>query len=382
MGSGARTKVTAYQIITDASVLEGQVRAMAPETVLALDTEASSFHRYRERLCLVQLSTRDRTWLVDPLAVPDLTPLREMLAEKHMQVVIHDADYDLRMLARHHSIRVSNVFDTLVAAELVNEPEIGLAALLGKYQGLSIDKKFQKADWSKRPLPSDMLDYAAGDTSHLIALRDILEGKLREKGRWEWAEEEFELLTDAPFNLTANEEPAFIRMKGAKTLKPHELAILREVHGWRDGVAEKMDRAPFMVVGNDLILDLATSPPTNSKDLASRRGMSDRVMDRFGRDIMAAVERGLAVPKEDWPRVTKAKRWQRDDDYEERFKRLKVTRDLLTAEQDLRPGIVAANQLLMDIARTLPGDLDALMALPGIRRYQVQHFGAALLNSL
>ena len=105
-------------------------------------------------------------------------------------------------------------------------------------------------------------------------------------------------------------------------------------------------------------------------------------MDRFGRDIMAAVERGLAVPKEDWPRVTKAKRWQRDDDYEERFKRLKVTRDLLTAEQDLRPGIVAANQLLMDIARTLPGDLDALMALPGIRRYQVQHFGAALLNSL
>lgn len=355
---------------------------MAPETVLALDTEASSFHRYRERLCLVQLSTRERTWLVDPLAVPDLTPLREMLAEKHMQVVIHDADYDLRMLARHHSIRVSNVFDTLVAAELVNEPEIGLAALLGKYQGLTIDKKFQKADWSKRPLPSDMLDYAAGDTSHLIALRDILETKLREKGRWEWAEEEFELLTDAPFNLTANEEPAFIRMKGAKTLKPHQLAILREIHGWRDGVAEKMDRAPFMVVGNDLILDLAITPPTNSKDLASRKGMSDRVMERFGRDIMAAVERGTASPKEDWPRVTKAKRWQRDDDYEERFKRLKRTRDLLTIEQDLRPGIVAANQLLMDIARTLPGDLEALMALPGIRRYQVQHFGPALLNSL
>lgn len=381
-GSGARTKVTDYQLITDRSALEEQVRAMAPETVLALDTEASSFHRYRERLCLVQLSTRDRTWLVDPLAVPDLTPLREMLAKKHMQVVIHDADYDLRMLSRHHTIRVSNVFDTLVAAELVNEPEIGLAALLGKYQGLSIDKKFQKADWSKRPLPSEMLDYAAGDTSHLIALRDILEGKLREKGRWEWAEEEFALLTDAPFNLAVNEEPAFLRMKGAKTLKPHQLAILREVHGWRDGVAEKMDRAPFMVVGNDLILDLATSPPTNSKELAARKGMSDRVMERFGRDIMAAVERGLAVPKEEHPRVTKAKRWQRDDDYENRLKRLKFMRDKLTLEQDLRPGIVAANQLLMDIARTLPGDLDALAALPGIRRYQVEQFGAELLKVL
>lgn len=374
--------MTAYQLITDASVLEGQVRAMAPETLLALDTEASSFHRYRERLCLVQLSNRERTWLVDPLAIPDLAPLREMLAQKRMQVVIHDADYDLRMLARHHSIRVENVFDTLVAAELVNEPEIGLAALLGKYQGLSIDKKFQKADWSKRPLPADMLAYAAGDTSHLIALRDILEDKLREKGRWEWAEEEFELLTDAPFNLPANEEPAFLRMKGAKTLKPNQLAVLREVHGWRDGVAEKMDRAPFMVVGNDLILGLATEPPGNSQELTSRKGMSDRVMGRFGRDIMAAVERGLAVPREDWPRLTKAKRYQRDDDYEERLKRLKRTRDLLTAEQDLRPGIVAANQLLMDIARTLPGDLDALMALPGIRRYQVRHFGSALLSAL
>ena len=117
-----------------------------------------------------------------------------------MEVVIHDADYDLRILAKHHGIRVENVFDTLVAAELVNEPEIGLAALLGKYQGLQIDKKFQKADWSKRPLPKPMLDYAAGDTSHLIALRDILKDQLIAKGRWGWAEEEFALLTDAPFN--------------------------------------------------------------------------------------------------------------------------------------------------------------------------------------
>lgn len=381
-GSGARTKVTAYQLITDASALEGQVRAMAPETVLALDTEASSFHRYRERLCLVQLSTRDRTWLVDPLAVPDLTPLREMLAEKHMQVVIHDADYDLRMLARHHTIRVSNVFDTLVAAELVNEPEIGLAALLGKYQGLQIDKKFQKADWSKRPLPEPMLQYAAGDTSHLIALRDILEEKLRAKGRWSWAQEEFALLTDAPFNLATNEEPAFMRMKGAKVLKPHQLAILREVHAWRDSVAEGLDRASFMVLGNDVLLSLATDPPKKVADIAVRKGVNDRMLERHGPAIMAAVMRGLEQPKEAWPRLPKAMRWQRDDDYENRLKRLKLMRDKLTMDHDLRPGIVAANQLLMDIARTLPGDLDALAVLPGIRRYQVEQFGAELLKVL
>ncbi len=371
-----------YELITDPEVLAGRVSELAPEAVLALDTEASSFHRYKESVCLVQLSTRERTYLVDPLALRDLAPLGKLLAQPAMEVVIHDADYDLRILARDHGIRVENVFDTLIAAELVNEPEIGLAALLRKYQGLEIDKKFQKADWSKRPLPKPMLDYAAGDTSHLIAVRDILEDKLRTLGRWEWAEEEFSLLTDAPFNLPGNEEPAFLRMKGAKTLKPHQLAVLREVHGWRDGVAEKMDRAPFMVVGNDVILTLSTDPPKDARELAERKGMSERVMERFGKQILAAVERGLAVPKDEWPRVPKGKRWQRDDDYEDRLKRLKQMRDKLTAAHDLRPGIVAANQLLMDMARTRPGDLEALAAMPGMRRYQVKHFGVELLGAL
>jgi ribonuclease D len=371
-----------FQLITHKDTLEATLESFAGERVIALDTEASSFHRFRESVCLVQLSTRSRTFLVDPLSLPDLSPLGRLLADPGMEVVIHDADYDLRILAKHHGIRVENVFDTLVAAELVNEPEIGLAALLGKYQGLQIDKRFQKADWSKRPLPQPMLEYAAGDTSHLIALRDILEEKLRAKGRWEWAEEEFALLTDAPFNLPVNDEPAFLRMKGAKTLKPHELAILRELFQWRDGIAEKQDRASFMILGNDVILSLATEPPKGMKDILQRKGVNERVIERYGTAIMAAVQRGLDLPKEEWPRVPKGKRWQRDDDYEHRLKRLKQTRDQLTTEHDLRPGIVAANQLLMDIARTLPGDMDALAALPGMRRYQVKHFGEGLLKAL
>jgi ribonuclease D len=374
--------VAEFELITDPRTLTSRMTEIAPEAVLALDTEASSFHRFKESVCLVQLSTRDRTWLVDPLALPDLSPLGALLADPRMEVVIHDADYDLRILAKHHGIRVENVFDTLVAAELVNEPEIGLAALLGKYQGLQIDKKFQKADWSKRPLPEPMLQYAAGDTSHLIALRDILEEKLRAKGRWSWAQEEFALLTDAPFNLATNEEPAYLRMKGAKMLKPHQLAVLREVHAWRDSVAEGLDRASFMVLGNDVLLSLATDPPKNAADIAARKGVNERMIERHGPAIMAAVVRGLEQPKEAWPRLPKAMRWQRDDEYENRLKRLKLMRDKLTLEQDLRPGIVAANQLLMDIARTLPGDLDALAALPGIRRYQVEQFGTELLKML
>ncbi len=374
--------MAAFELITDPEKLALRMRTLASETVLALDTEASSFHRFKERVCLVQLSTRDRTYLVDPLAINDLAPLGTLLADPKMEVVIHDADYDLRILARHHGIRVENVFDTLVAAELLNEPEIGLAALLKKYMNIDVDKKFQKADWSKRPLPQPMLDYAAGDTSHLIAVRDILEKKLKAKDRWSWAQEEFALLTDAPFNLAGNEEPAFLRIKGAKHLKPHQLAVLRELHAWRDSVAERMDRAPFMVLGNDVLLSFSTEPPSSAQDIAQRKGVGERLVEKHGKAMMQAIKRGVELPKDEWPRLEKPKRWARDDEYEDRLKRLKACRDELTTQNDLRPGIVAANQMLADIARTLPGDLEALATLPGMRRYQVKHFGEALLKAL
>lgn len=372
----------AYSTVNDQGGLVRMTEALSASPVIALDTEASSFHRYKVRVCLVQVSDRDRTWLVDPFAAGDLAPLGTLLARMDMEVVIHDADYDLRMLAREQGIRVENVFDTLVAAELLNEPEIGLASLLQKYMGIQVDKKFQKADWSKRPLPEAMLDYAAGDTAHLIALRDILEARLKEKGRWNWAREEFALLTDAPFNLQDNQEPGYLRLKGAKLLKPHQLAVLREVHAWREGVAERMDRAPFMVIGNEVLLDLAKEPPADARALASRKGMSDKVMDRHGRALLEAVRRGALLPRDQWPRLERPKRWDRDPEHDERLKRLKAVRDRLTVEHDLRMGIVASNQLLQEVARSRPGDLQALSALPGIRRYQVEHFGADLLAAV
>lgn len=371
-----------YELITGQEALSNGIAGLSASSIIALDTEASSFHRYREQVCLVQLSTRDRTWLIDPLALPDLTSLGALLADKAMEVVIHDADYDLRILAKYHGIRVENVFDTLVAAELLNEPEIGLASLLLKYQGIKVDKRFQKADWSKRPLPPDMLSYAAGDTSHLIALRDVLKEKLIAKDRWAWAEEEFSLLTDAPFNLPADDEPGFLKLKNAKVLKAHQLAILREVHGLRERIAEQMDRAPFMVIGNEALIGLAIEPPASVKDFSHRKGVGERLAQRHGREFIAAVKRGQELPKEQWPHVPRGKRWPRDPDYDDRVKRLKLVRDKLTTEHDLRLGIVASNQMLSEIARSLPGDIDALAALPGIRRYQVEHFGLELLKAL
>lgn len=371
-----------WTLITSSAELQQLMAELRREPVLAIDTEASSFHRYHERICLVQLSTRSRTWLVDPLVVTDMTPLVSALADPAVEWVIHDADFDLRMLKKMWNARVTRVFDTFVAAELLNEPELGLAALLGKHFGLKVDKRFQKADWGKRPLSNDMLAYAAMDTAHLIALRDILARELADKDRTEWAAEEFAHLVHIPFGTPENEEPAFLRMKGAKALKPRQLAVLKALHAWREPLAEKLDRAPFMVLGNDVLLDLSRTPPVDLADLAGRKGVNTTTVQRNGKDILQAVEMAMALPKEAWPRVPKPKRWDRDPDYEDRLKRLKQVRDHLMAQHGLRPGVVSPNHVLGEIARTLPGDLEALAKLDGMRPWQVRMFGEALLNAL
>jgi ribonuclease D len=369
-------------LIAKAEPFEALMRRLSSAPCLALDTEASSFHRYHERIGLIQLSDRAETFLLDPLALMDLESLGRILDAEHTEVVIHDADYDLRLLKRMYGFRVHHIFDTLIAAELVNEPELGLAPLMRKYFGIQLDKRFQKADWCKRPLTRDMLDYAAMDTRHLIGLRDILAEQLRAKGRMAWAEEEFGLLTEMPFQAKEDNTPAFLRIKGAKALRPRELAVLRELHAWRNGVAAQLDRAPFMVLGNDVLLNLAREPVTDRAKLANMKGIGPSAMEKYAADIVAAVEKGLSAGREEWPRPARPKRFPRDPDLDERLKRMKTVRDELALAFDLRPGIVAANQLLTDIARSLPGDSMALAAIPGMRRYQVEAFGEALLRAL
>jgi ribonuclease D len=372
----------AYTLITDTAGLVRCMKAFAKADILALDTEASSFHHYHERICLVQLSDRERTFLLDPQTIRDMSPLGKALADPAIEWVIHDADYDLRMLKKMWGFRVERVFDTMVSAELLNEPELGLAALLKKFYGLTVNKKFQKADWGKRPLPSDMLAYAAMDTAYLIGLRDHLDKALVTTGRKPWAVEEFQALVHIPFDAPENEDPPYMRMKGAKALKPKQLAVLRELFAWRDPVAERLDRAPFMVLGNDVMLDLSKDPPLDQKELATRKGIGENTLTRNGAAILEAVQRGMDVPKEQWPRVPRPKRWDRDDDHDERVKRLKIVRDRLTQERDLRPGIVCANHLLNDVARLMPRTIEELAAIPGMRRWQVEEFGKDLLGAL
>lgn len=372
----------AAPLLTRPEELAELAATLAQEPSIALDTEATGFHRYHERICLVQLSTRERTWLVDALALDGLAPLGAIMTDARVELVIHDADYDLRLFKKNYGFKASRVFDTFIAAELLNEEQLSLAGLLEKYAGEKLDKKFQKADWSQRPLPPAMLAYAAKDTAHLLKLRDTLAKKLVEKGRMAWAEEEFRLLVHIPFEPQEDNEPGFLKVKGAKALRPHQLAVLRELHGWREQLAERLDRAPFMILGNDVIVDLSKDPPGDLKALAARKGVGPRVIERNSEAILRAIERGRTLPKEQWPRVPKSLRYDRDPEFEERVLRLRTARERLMVEHDLRPGIVCANHLLAAIARRMPTSLQELRTIEGMRNYQVDVFGQDLLNAL
>ena len=275
--------------------------------LLAVDTEAASFHRFTDRVYLLQVSSRDETAVVDPLAVESLAPLAEALADPEVEIVFHDADYDLRLLDREYGYRATRIFDTRIAAQLLNEPGVGLAALLEKYLGVRLDKRFQRADWSARPLSPEMLEYAASDTRHLPRLRDILKQQLEARGRLSWAEEEFALLDGIRW-APPDGEPAYLRLKGAKALKGRELAILRELHEWREGVAQRADRATFRILNNEPMLLMARQPPADLAALKAIPGIGGEQAERRGREILAAVKRGQEVPDRDLPRIERPPR--------------------------------------------------------------------------
>jgi ribonuclease D len=361
--------------------LEALFARLRGAPLLAVDTEAASFHRFIDRVYLLQVSSRDETAVVDPLAIESLAPLAEVLADPAVEIVFHDADYDLRLLDREYGFRATNVFDTRVAAQLLNEPGVGLAALLEKYLGVRLDKRFQRADWSARPLSPEMLEYAAADTRHLPELRDILKGRLETQGRLAWAEEEFALLDELRWS-PQDSEPGYLRLKGAKALKGRELAVLRELYEWREGVAQRSDRATFRVLNNEPMLAMARQPPADMAALKTIPGIGGEQAERRGREILAAVTRGLEIPEGDLPRVERPPRKAFDPAFEARLERLKSARNRLAVQFDLAPGVLCPNGTLEAIARANPASMEALAALPELRRWQLREIGGELLGAV
>lgn len=350
-------------------------------TELALDTEGASFHRFLDRIYLLQVSTRDRSAIIDPLPIGSPAGLGALLESRSVEVVFHDADYDLRLLHQDYGWHVANMFDTRIAAQLLGIKSFGLAALLEQFFDVKLDKKHQRADWSMRPLTRDMLEYAAQDTRYLLQLKDHMKADLERRGRLHWAQEEFARLEGTRWDAEDAME-GFLRLKGARDLTRPELAVLRELVNWRDTVAAQLDRATFRVMGNEVLLDLSRNPPRSVSELAAIKGMPKGMIDRAGADIIAAVRRGIEVPEAELPRFPKSQRWNKDKEFDARVIRLKGVRDEVARSLDLDPGVLCSRERLENIARSDAKTVGELEAVPGLRRWQIEVMGAGFVAAL
>lgn len=368
------------EIITTAARLSEVADILSQQNEIAVDLEMDSLHHYREKVCLVQVSTRQQSWLIDPLALTELSPLAAPLANPDILVVMHGADYDIRSLYRDFGIEVSNLFDTMIAARFLGLTEFGLAALLKARFGLELDKKYQKADWSKRPLSREMCAYAVADTSDLLPLYDQLRVELEHKNRLAWLEEEGRLVCQA--RVSEKEGPLFLYCKGASKLRGHSLAILEELLQMRDQQSELLDRPPFKVLTADTLIEVAENRPGSLYELSLFKGMTPGQLQRHGAAMLAAVERGLATPDANLPRFPRGAKKEVLERTKERLKNLKAWRERRSLELGLDPGVLAPNWLLEAVADTEGAVIEELEAIAGMRKWQKQIYGEDLARIL
>jgi len=348
---------------------------------LALDTEGASFHRFLDRIYLLQISTRERSAIIDPLPIGSPAKLGQLLQSKDVEVVFHDADYDLRLLHQDYGWHVTNIFDTRIASQLLGIKSFGLAALLEQFFDVRLDKKHQRADWSMRPLTPDMLEYAAQDTRYLLRLKDHMTSELQRRGRLRWAEEEFARLEGTRWEAEEEME-GFLRLKGARDLSRRELAVLREVANWRDTVAAQLDRATFRVMSNEVLLEFARRAPRSVSELSAIKGMPKGMVERAGADITAAIRRGMEAPEAELPKFPRGQRLSKDRDFDDRVTRLKSVRDAAATRLELDPGVLCSRERLENVARSGAKRIEDLAAVPDLRRWQIEEMGEGFIRAL
>lgn len=370
----------ACEIITDPCRFAEIINLVALEKEIALDLEMDSLHHYQEKVCLLQVSTRTNSWLIDPLAVKDISLLAGPLGDKESIIVMHGADYDIRSLYRDFNIEIINLFDTMLASKFLGIPEFGLAALLKSRFGIELNKKYQKADWSRRPLSPEMCAYAAADTADLLALYDQLREELIAKDRLPWLQEECALLCQA--RVSEKEGPLFLAFKGAGKLRPRNLAVLEGLLQMREQFSRELDRPPFKVMSGETLLEAAEKKPRSMHDLTLIKGMTPGQIHKYGGTILAAVSAALAIPEEELPRMPRRNREEPTEGTKHRIQRLKAWRDQFSSRLELEPGVLAPNWLLEAVADANPADPEELCRIAGMRKWQKSLYGHELIAEL
>jgi ribonuclease D len=265
------------------------VAELKKQPAVAIDTESNSLHSYQEQVCLIQVSIPKADYLIDPFPIQDMSPLGEIFADPSIQKVFHAGDYDLATLKRDFDFEFANIFDTMLAATALGEPAIGLAALLGKHFDIQLEKKYQRADWGKRPLDPEMLIYAQGDSHYLLQLRDLLVDQLREAGRLEYVLEDSAALARITLPMKDHEEDIW-KVKGSQDLKPTALSLLKQLNHLRETIAEEKDVPPFKVFSAKAMIEIATTQPHYLEELSLLPSFSHSMIRRYGKQFMQVIQ--------------------------------------------------------------------------------------------
>jgi ribonuclease D len=368
-------------IIEDDAALVEAAKRLKGAPVIGVDTEADSFHVFKEKVCLVQLSDLENDYIVDPLKVTDMSPLAPIMADPATVKVLHGADYDIVSLKRDFGFQFDNVFDTMISAQFLGFDKVGLADLIKRFFGHHIDKQYQRHDWGKRPLFDEHLSYARGDTHWLPAIRELLLIHLKRSGRLAAVEEECSIVQTREWQGRTHTDADFLRVKGSNILDDAEKRVLWAVWEYRNGRAQAANRPAFKLIPDPFLMSLAKSPPADADALNKMARKGSSMLRRHGPALLEAVQKGVADERE-IPKVTKPAKMRHQrvgPGIERYFNPLKDWRNAKVKRTGMPPVAVANNTLLKEVARLAPADMDALAEVPGIRRWQIAAHGEELL---
>lgn len=362
--------------VNDPAALEQLVDTLQAQAVIAVDTESNSLFAYQEQVCLIQFSTEADDYLVDPLAIADLSSLGQIFANPAIEKVFHAAEYDLICLKRDFGFEFTHLFDTMLASRILGRPALGLGTILSEEFGMRADKRFQRANWARRPISPAMMQYARMDTHFLIPLRDLLKPLLLEAGRMGLAEEDFRRMTRVPAGSHEN-SVNYWRISGSQDLTPRQAAVLSELCAFREERARALNQPPFRILPNQTLIELAHLMPRKRAELNQVFGLSPRLIDRFGNGLLAAVERGMVGPPAYRP-VN-----QRPDDLVLwRLETLRNWRKMTAREMGVESDVILPRDTLEIIAERGPCTMDELTAIMSELPWRLEHFGQMILEAL
>jgi ribonuclease D len=373
------TPSLSYQYIDTRETLEQGIKSIQDAQVIGVDTEGDSLHSYREKVSLIQVSGNEQNLIIDPLALDDLSPLGEILSRTDVVKVLHGTDYDVVVLKRDFGFKIFPIFDTCLAARACGIQKFSLAGLLHRYFNLNVDKRYQKANWSARPLPKEWLEYAALDSHYLPQLYHILKSELEAKGRLEMVQEECRLLTQREWNGKPFEPNDYLRIKGVAKLSERIQRVARSLAVARDRMAQNLDKPVFKVLSDPDILLMATKLPHTEEELAILFPRASHSIRRRAHFWLEAIRQGLQ-DQSPLPALSKYRNQTFSEAQQALFQRLKEWRDAQAHSEGVEPAMVFSTQDLRQLVLVWPNTLEGLTQLPFLRQWQVMRYGEELIK--